>query len=59
MSYFTKWGATAGSACQRNVKGQPKRGPSGFPWHPAFSSLWQAACGEAALPWKIVINKTD
>jgi len=38
------------SAHQRNAKAQPKCGPSGFPWHPAFAPLCQAAYGEAALP---------
>ena len=37
-------------ACQRNAKAQPKSEQSGFPWYPTFTPLWQAACGEAALP---------
>jgi hypothetical protein len=47
---FPRWRATAGGACQRSEKGKPKPSPSGFPWHPSFSSLCHAACVEAALP---------
>ena len=45
-----RWRATAGSACQRNAKAQPKHSPPVDPWHPAFSHLWHAAYGEAAPP---------
>ncbi len=37
--FFQRWRATAGSACQWIAKVQPKPGPSGSPWRPAFPHI--------------------